>query len=96
MSTLRHLALQAIQECDPFKKVELTRQIRSSNTGLDTTIVIDEPMGLPGRPLKPELVPYTQIKQFSIPGIRSLPWVYAKPTAMQATKLSLSGKLKNG
>jgi uncharacterized ferritin-like protein (DUF455 family) len=66
MTSIRHLALKAIQERDPFKKVELTRQIRSSNAPLNTSVFISEPCGLPGRPSTPELVPYTKIKQFSM------------------------------
>lgn len=66
MTSIRHLALEAIQECNPFKKVELTRQIRSSHSSLNTSVLINEPSGLPGRPSAPELVPYTKIKQFSM------------------------------
>lgn len=63
---IRQLALNAIQECNPFIKVELTRKIRSSNLPLDTSSVYVEPLGLPGRPSTPELVPYPQVKQFPL------------------------------
>jgi len=66
MTSLRQLALRAIQESNPLKKVELTNQLLSANVHVGSEHVIEEPQGLPGRPSNPQLVPHNQIKQFSL------------------------------
>ena len=66
MPSLRHLALRAIQESDPSAKVLLTNQLLGCTAPIGNEFVLEEPAGLPGRPVNPELVPHKQTKQFSL------------------------------
>lgn len=66
MSSLRHLALRAIQEPDPLTKVDLTNQLHGMPISICSELKIDEPAGIPGRPAHPQLVPHNQINQYSL------------------------------
>jgi uncharacterized ferritin-like protein (DUF455 family) len=66
MKSLRHLALSAILESDPLIKVTLTNQLVESQASIASELMIDEPVGLPGRPENPKLVPHNQIQQYSL------------------------------
>ena len=66
MTSLRELALQVVQQCDPLRKVALTRELVASAAPLDTERLIPAPAGLPGRPAQPALVPHAQLKQASL------------------------------
>ncbi len=66
MSSLRQRALQIVQQSDPLTKVALTRELAASVAPVGAQRAIAEPGGLPGRPLKPELVPHVQLKQASL------------------------------
>ena len=66
MISRRHLALAAIQACDPLVKVALTRQLPASDLPVGALLQMDEPTGLPGRPDAPELIAHHQIRQYSL------------------------------
>lgn len=57
MSTsLRHLALQALAQADPHAKARFLRGLRTQDLALDTTELLEELPGIPGRPTRPCLV----------------------------------------
>ena len=64
---LRAACLGLLQEADPLAKAERTHALAASVAGLgvDAAIVIDEPSGLPGRPLLPRLVPHIELARRS-------------------------------
>ncbi len=65
MSTLRQRSLAVLLTSDPWQKAALARALEVfDDIGADETIV--EPAGIPGRPLRPALVPHTEIRQRSI------------------------------
>ncbi len=66
MISLRQRALQIVQQSDPLTKVALTRQLAVSTAPVGAELSMNEPAGLPGRPLKPELVPHVQLRQASL------------------------------
>lgn len=66
MNSLRHLALLAILESDPIKKVALVNRLIGADLVVGSDLLIPEPVGVPGRPLKPELVPPLQVKRRSM------------------------------
>ena len=64
---LRAACLGLLQEADPLAKAERTHALAASVAGLgvDAAAVIDEPSGLPGRPLLPRLVPHIELARRS-------------------------------
>jgi uncharacterized ferritin-like protein (DUF455 family) len=56
---LRKRALDALQLADPSSKVAATQALQACHAELtlDSSASIDEPEGLPGRPVRPRLVP---------------------------------------
>lgn len=60
------MALRAVQETDPLKKVELANQVAQSSAGTGPDMTFAVPPGLPGRPDRPVLVPHSQIRQFPL------------------------------
>jgi uncharacterized ferritin-like protein (DUF455 family) len=62
---LRQRSLAVLLTSDPWQKAALARALEVfDDIGADETIV--EPAGIPGRPLRPALVPHTEIRQRSI------------------------------
>ncbi|MDQ6881402.1 MAG: ferritin-like domain-containing protein [Pseudomonadota bacterium] len=65
MITLRHEALSVLLEPDPGRKAGKARELRVDGP-CGGNEIIEEPAGIPGRPERPSLVPYTQLKQRSL------------------------------
>ncbi|QEI05761.1 ferritin-like domain-containing protein [Pigmentiphaga aceris] len=53
---LRRAALLALAEPDPVAKCDAVRGLRAIADNIDTTAALVEPVGIPGRPVRPELV----------------------------------------
>ncbi|MEK0418547.1 MAG: hypothetical protein RI949_2553 [Pseudomonadota bacterium] len=65
---IRHQALNVLQIEDPAQKVVQTQrlwQLHATGASLDPEMQWDEPMGLPGRPQHPLLVPPAQVSRRS-------------------------------
>ena len=63
--TLRQHSLDVLLQSDPWRKAALARELDAfALVGADEAIA--EPVGIPGRPARPALVPHTEIKQRSI------------------------------
>ena len=62
---LRTTALAALAEPDPTTKAQATRALwdalQAGSLAVDTSLVLAEPAGLPGRPALPRLVPPVQV-----------------------------------
>ena len=65
MPELRAAALRCLRENDPLRKVACTRAL-APTPGLDVEAILAEPAGLPGRPLRPHLVPPAQLPRRSV------------------------------
>ena len=65
MQSIRTAAVLPLLETDAVKKAQDTLAL-SNDLPPDAEIVIGVPIGVPGRPLRPELVPHIQLKQRSI------------------------------
>jgi len=65
VTTLRHEALHIVLQADPYQKAAAARALDAQGL-LDTAAVIATPEGIPGRPARPELVPYTAVKARSM------------------------------
>ena len=66
--TLRQRALQQLLQCDPDAKADGVRRIEV-DLPVAASEPLTEPIGIPGRPARPELVPHTQVKQRSIASV---------------------------
>jgi len=66
MTTLRQQALAIVQQTDPLSKVDLTHQLAASSAPIGSELSIAEPVGLPGRPDHPLLVPHRQLEHPSL------------------------------
>lgn len=65
MTTLRLLALHPLLCLDAHEKALQTQALTTSMpTG--ASVDLPEPPGIPGRPVRPELVPHTKVKQRSV------------------------------
>ena len=69
MSSLRQLALQAVQCPSPLEKALLAQGLAQSDAPVQAGQVLAEPPGLPGRPEHPLLVPHTQIRPPSMANV---------------------------
>jgi len=65
MTSLRDQALSVVLNCNPDGKAAEARAADPS-LPVGTDVHIDEPDGVPGRPLRPALVPHDAIKQRSV------------------------------
>jgi uncharacterized ferritin-like protein (DUF455 family) len=65
MMTLRHAALALVLERDPELKARSARELHLDGL-FGESEVIAEPIGIPGRPARPQLVAHTQFKQRSV------------------------------
>jgi uncharacterized ferritin-like protein (DUF455 family) len=65
MTSLRSAVLAPLCEPDPIKKAAATQAIDAGLPVLPEAIIA-EPPGIPGRPVKPELVPFIRIKKFPL------------------------------
>lgn len=65
MSTVRHEALEVLLERDAVSKANKARKLRVEGP-FDGAEVIAEPIGIPGRPERPHLVPHTELRQRSM------------------------------
>ncbi|MBK7989461.1 MAG: ferritin-like domain-containing protein [Comamonadaceae bacterium] len=65
MQSMRTAALLPLLETDAVKKAQATLAL-SDNLSPDADAIISHPVGVPGCPSKPELVPHIQLKQRSI------------------------------
>ena len=63
--TLRQRALQQLLQSDPDAKADGVRRIEVG-VPVAASDRLAEPVGIPGRPARPELVPHTQVKQRSM------------------------------
>lgn len=63
--SLRHDALRALLETDPDEKARLARAL-NPDAAPQAGEQISQPVGIPGRPPKPELVAHTQLKPRSM------------------------------
>jgi len=67
---LREQALACLLECDPAAKLgmvfEMAQQHRAGNWTVDSTADMVQPPGIPGRPVKPDLVPPLQVGRRSM------------------------------
>ena len=61
---MRAAALAALQACDPAEKLRLVDRL-DDVLPIDPALRFETPQGIPGRPLKPELVPPFKVKQRS-------------------------------
>jgi uncharacterized ferritin-like protein (DUF455 family) len=61
VTSLRPQALQIVLQADPDLKAAAARALDAQGP-LDTAAVLVAPEGIPGRPARPELVPYTAVK----------------------------------
>lgn len=61
MTTLRHAALQALLQPDPARKAGLARAL-SPDLDAGAALQLPAPVGVPGRPAAPGLVPPRQLK----------------------------------
>ena len=68
MISLRVQALSVLLNCNPDRKAEAAR---AANASLPPAAHarIDEPHGIPGRPLRPVLVPHTEVRQRSVASV---------------------------
>jgi uncharacterized ferritin-like protein (DUF455 family) len=65
MKTSRELALEVVLESDPGAKAARAVELPVGGP-IGERLLIDEPPGIPGRPLRPELAPHTALKQRSL------------------------------
>jgi uncharacterized ferritin-like protein (DUF455 family) len=66
MKTARHCALEVVREADPLLKALGARSLYEQDISLGSEDFLAEPIGLPGRPTRPELVPHTRIPKRSL------------------------------
>lgn len=68
MTSLRDQALSVLLNCNPDRKAE---EARAADASLDVEshVHIDEPDGIPGRPLRPMLVPPAAVRQRSVASV---------------------------
>jgi len=62
MTTLREDALAALLACDAAAKIRLTRALDLARP-VGAALELPEPLGVPGRPALPRLVPHIELKQ---------------------------------
>lgn len=61
---LREHALHALLISNPKKKAEYIKSLQQTGPwAVGADVVIDEPVGIPGRPLAPQIVAPQQVKQ---------------------------------
>lgn len=65
MITLRQLVLQPLLCADAHEKAALTRELDDASV-VGAADEVEQALGIPGRPVRPELVPHTKVKQRSV------------------------------
>lgn len=66
MMTARQCALEIVKTMDPLQKVSGAKSLFEQDISIGSAECLIEPIGLPGRPHKPILVPHTSIPQRSL------------------------------
>lgn len=67
--SLRRQALELLLQRDADAKAAGARRLDLNTATIGAAEVLPEPPGIPGRPARPELVPYTQLKRKSVNSI---------------------------
>jgi uncharacterized ferritin-like protein (DUF455 family) len=68
MNSLRRQALGVLLQCNPDSKAQAARAL-AAETPCGATEQIPEPVGIPGRPDRPVLVPHAEVKQRSMAAV---------------------------